>query len=326
MSKIADNEGDFLSIQAGLRIDPAVEAGKIERLVQAEVDRLGARGVVLGLSGGLDSSVCASLCVRALGRERVHTFTLPERDSDPQNVADAASVAQALGLEPTTIDLTPVLELLGVYRIASQETAGDRKMLERWLHRASRLLGSPSAFGEGLAFFYEDQPGLRLRLERRYLWRFMGAVQAFVSTKVTLRMLVLYHQAALNHCLVAGTSDKSEWSVGYFVKYGDGAQDVALLRHLYKTQIRQLAEWLELPEGIIRKPSSGDFAAGLPNEAVIGLSYERLDGILWGLEHGLPEAEICAQLGARAGEIRAVRSAMHAAQVRRALPREVGTR
>jgi len=169
----------------------------------------------------------------------------------------------------------------------------------------------------------DDHPGLRLRLQRRYLWRFMGCVQAFISTKVTLRMLMLYHQAALNHCLVAGTSDKSEWSIGYFIKYGDGAQDVALLRHLYKTQIRQLAGELELPEQIIHKPSSGDFAAGLPNEAAIGLSYERLDGILWGLEHGLPEAEICAQVGARAAEIRAVRKAMHAAQVRQELPRSL---
>jgi len=130
----------------------------------------------------------------------------------------------------------------------------------------------------------------------------------------------LYHYAALNDYLVVGTTDRSEWSIGFYDKYGDAASDISLLRHLYKTQIRALARYLGVPEPIISKPSSGDLAAGLPNEVVIGLTYEQLDATLYGLEQELPEDSIAAQVGVSRKAVQAVRQAMQVAQVREGLP------
>lgn len=307
-------------IRKGLRLDPASMAGQIEQFVQAEVARLDKRGVVIGLSGGLDSTVCAYLCVRALGKKRVLAFILPERDSDPQNIRDAELVAHTLELDATRIDLTPMLTQLGVYDLISKEWAANRRAIETGLRWLTRITRQPSAFSQGLALLYSSHPNHWERLMRRLLWRPVGHVYAFAITKVRLRMMLLYFHAWLNDCLVVGTTDKSEWSIGFYDKYGDGANDLALLRHLYKTQVRELAHYLGVPPQIINKSSSGDLAAGLPNEALIGLSYEQLDAVLWGIEHGLPEEEIVAQVRVAPVTIAAVRQAMRAARIRDELP------
>lgn len=301
-------------------IDAARAADEIEEFVRSEVTRLRKRGVVLGLSGGLDSSVCAYLCVRALGRKRVLVFSLPERDSDPQNIRDADLVAQTQGLRLTRIDLSPILAQLGVYGLVSSRFAGDRRAIEGMLNWIAVLTRRPSAFAQGMALLYNSRPGPWTRLIYRLLWRSAGRIRAFAITKVRLRMLVLYYHAMVNDCLVVGTTDKSEWTLGFYDKYGDGANDISLLRHLYKTQIRQLARHVGVPPQIVNKPSSADLAAGLPNQSLIGLSYERLDRILWCIEQGLPDEKIGTQAGVTPSAIRAIHKAMGAAQIYEALP------
>jgi len=308
------------NLQEGLRIDPAQVCNDIVAFIRREVQRLGKRGVVIGLSGGLDSSTCAYLCVRALGREHVLALILPERDSDPLNVAHARRMAEELQLPLKTVDLSPILAQIGLYDLAPATIAGNRAAIETGVRWLMRLTGVPSAFSQGLAYVYNERRALWQRLVQRFLWRYAGRIQAFVFAKVRLRMLILYYYAALHDSLVVGTTDKSEWSIGFYDKYGDGASDIALLKHLYKTQIRELARYLGLPEPIISKPSSGDLAAGLPNEVVIGLSYEQLDAILYGLEQGLSEQEIAAQLGVGQKAIRAVQQAMQTEKARDVLP------
>lgn len=308
------------TIAAGLRIDPAQVATAIEHLVCTEVARLHKRGVVLGLSGGLDSSVCAFLCVRALGRTRVKTLILPERDSDPQHMRDAALVARELGLHPTQVDLTPLLKRLRVYRGISRRQAANRGGIEAGIRWIARLTHQPSVFGTGMTFLFGGDRDPWSRLARVLLWRPVGRIYAFAITKARMRMVVLYQHAMLHNCLVIGTTDKSEWSVGFFDRYGDGANDLALLRHLYKTQIRTLAHYLGVPAQIITKPSSGDLAAGLPNETIIGLSYEQLDAVLWGIEHHLNARAIVAQASVTLAQIAAVRRAMETARIIAALP------
>lgn len=308
------------SIREGLRFDPASAASQIERFVRAEVARMGKRGVVLGMSGGLCSTVCAYLCVRALGSEHVHAYMLPERDSDPQHMRDAASVAQALGLSQTWLDLTPILRQIGVYDLVSEQQAGNRRAIEMGLRWLTRLSRRPSLFGAGIALLYNAHPTRWTQSIHRLLWKPMGRVHAFTSTKVRLRMVMLYHYAALNNCLVAGTTDKSEWSIGFYDRYGDGASDIALLRHLYKTQIRELARYLGVPSHIVSKPSSGDLAAGVPNEDLIGLTYEQLDVMLWGIGHGVDDAAIIAQAGVSPTALSAVRATVQAAREVEYLP------
>jgi NAD+ synthase len=307
-------------IQQGLRVDPQRACQQIEAFLRAEVKRLNKRGVVLGLSGGLDSSVCAALCVRALGRRRVRVLLLPERDSDPGNTQDSRHVAEMLGLKPTLIELSPLMDLIGVYGLFSENQAGNREAIQAGLRWIACLMNTASPFGEGLSLLYPSQPGVWGWLLNRLLWRPVGRIHAFAMGKVRLRMLLLHFHAMQENCLVVGTTDRSEWSIGFFDKYGDAAVDVMLLQHLYKTQIRVLAEYLDLPPRVISKPSSGDLAAGLPNEAAIGLTYEQLDGVLWGLEHGFPAAELSRLLKVPRRAVAGVRKASHAAQVRAALP------
>lgn len=310
----------MLSIQEGLHFDAAQAVNDIEQFVRSEVHRLGKRGVVLGLSGGLDSTTCAFLCVRALGRAHVLTYMLPERDTDAQNMADAELVAQTLGLKATHIDISPMLATLGVYDLVSIEQAGNRRLIERGIRWITRLSSTPSAFSEGIAMLYNSRANFWLRLARQIFWKPLGRIHAFAITKVRQRMVTLYFHAMVNNCLVVGTTDRSEWSVGFYDPYGDGASDVQLLRHLYKTQIRELAKYLGVPARIVNKPSSGDLAAGLPNESAIGLTYEQLDSILWGMNHGLTEKEIVAQTSVTLSAISSVQKAISLARLRESLP------
>lgn len=304
----------------GLRIRPAAVCDEIVTFVRREVNRLGKRGVVLGLSGGLDSSTCAYLCARALPPKRILTLLLPERDSDPTNLQHARRVAQVLQLPVQEVQLSPLLQQIGVYDLASAELVANRRALQTAIAWVARLTGRRSAFSFGIGYAYAGRRTFWKWLVRRFLWRYAGQVQAFVFTKVRLRMLLLYHYAALNDCLVVGTTDKSEWSIGFYDPYGDGASDLTLLRHLYKTQIRELARYLGVPEVILNKPSSGDLAAGLPNEAVIGLTYEELDAILYGLEQGYSPGQLMRQLAVSRSAIVAVQEAMQAANARQRLP------
>jgi NAD+ synthase len=110
-------------------------------------------------------------------------------------------------------------------------------------------------------------------------------------------MILLYYYAELENFLVLGTCNKTEKSIGFFVKYGDAAADIAPLESLYKTQVRQLAAFLEIPEEITSKPPSPDLLPGITDEYAIGLSYETLDEILWRLEAGIDRGEIAETLG-----------------------------
>lgn len=304
----------------GLHIQPAAVGAEIVSFIRREVNRLGKRGVVLGLSGGLDSSVCAYLCAQALPRKRILTLLLPERDNDPTNLQHARMVAQVLQLPVQEVPLSPLLQQIGVYNLASAELAANRRVLETAIAWIARLTGGHSAFSFGISYAYAGRHNFWKWLVQRFLWRYAGQIQAFILTKVQLRMLLLSHYASLNDCLVVGTTDKSEWSIGFYDPQGDGAGDLALLRHLYKTQIRGLARYLGVPEAILSKPSSGDLAAGLPNETVIGLTYEQLDVILYGLELGYTAGQLARQLPVSRAVVDAVQEAMQAANARQRLP------
>ena len=305
---------------AGLQIDAAIVARQIAAFVCREIRHLGKRGVVFGLSGGLDSSTCAYLCVRALGVRRVHGLILPERDSDARNAAHARLVAERLGLRVEERDITPVLLQVGIYESVPASVAGNRSLLEAGIRWIVRLTRRASAYCWAMGVYYNQNPGLLGRLVRNCFPRVVGSIFTFALTKPRVRMVMLYHAAAMHNALVVGTLDRSEWTMGFYEPHGDGASDIQLLVHLYKTQIRELARYLGVPEEIVAKPPSGDLAAGLPNEALLGLSYEKLDGVLYGLNHGIPEREISRRTGVTRRAMRDICQAMAVADLRRSLP------
>jgi NAD+ synthase len=182
------------------------------------------------------------------------------------------------------------------------------------------LSGAPALFPWAQEYVFGERRGLPARVLRSRLWTYAGQMQAFIFGKVRARMLALSVRAARLDSLLVCTTDRSEWSIGFYDPHGDGVGDLALLRHLYKTQIRDLARALGVPDEIIRQPSSGDLAAALPNEVAIGMSYEVLDRLLVGLSLGLSNEGIARQAEVSPALVAAVRSACALAEARRAMP------
>lgn len=303
-----------------LDFDPQVEIERTTAFIRSEVARRGAHGVMIGISGGLDSSVCAYLCARALPAEQVHILMLPERDSSEGLHHQGHLVVRALGLRTNEMELTSLMDRMGLYAESPRETVGNRKLLERSMGTLRRLSGAPALFPWMQEYAFGERHGLSAALLRSRLWGYAAQVQAFILGKVRTRMTLLSIKAARLDCLLVCTTDRSEYSIGFYDPHGDGVGDLALLRHLYKTQIRELGRALGVPEEILSQPSSGDLAAGLPNEIAIGMSYELLDRILAGIAMGLSDDVIARRADVHAHLVAAVRSACALADARRAYP------
>lgn len=319
-------ENSLTTVEESLQFDPALEIEKICRFISGEVDRRGVHGIVLGLSGGLDSSTCAYLCARCLRMDQIHLVSLPERDSSPGPYSHARMIAQLLDLPLEERNLSEIFDKLGLYRQVSQKVAANRRLLQRSIKILGWLSGMPSFYPWAQQYSFDKRRGFLAWLMRRRFWVQAGQTEMFVFGKVRTRMLVLSMRAMQLDCLQICTTDRSERAVGFYDIHGDGVGDIAPLQHLYKTQIRQLARELGVPEEILKQPSSGDLAAGLPNESAIGLSYEQLDKILAGLSLEMREDEIAAQSGVKPAMVKAVRSACRVADERRRMPLEMGDR
>ena len=272
-------------------LDSEATCKQIEAFIRQQVANFQRDGAIVGLSGGVDSAVTAALCVRSLGVDRVFGVTMTERDSDPRTGPDARLVAEWLGIGTMDRDLTPMLRRLGIYRWVPPAFPFPRGMRERYARRThrrltERLSGPP--FAKGLS-------GSSDATLRRTM--------AYVHSKHRLRMVVLYTYAELRNLLVVGTSNRTEWLIGFFVQYGDGAADIMPLQGLYKTQVRALAAYLKVPQRIVVKAPSPDLAPGLTDEDVIGVPYERLDRILVLLERRRSPEEVSEHLGIEQKEV-----------------------
>lgn len=232
--------------QQVLELDWEEVKNKLTRFIKDYVEKSKAKGIVLGLSGGVDSSTAASLSAMAIGGNKVFGLILPEKETyNPKDIEHAKLVAEKFGIKTETIDITPTLEAL-------QKTIP--------------------------AFDPED------RLCKGNL-------------KARTRMLYLYYYANKFNLIVCGSSDKSETMIGYFTKWGDIAADIAPLMDLYKTQVRKLAKHISVPDDIVSKPPTPMLWPGQTAEEEIGMKYDTLDLILYGLEHFMKVEEIAEQLG-----------------------------
>ncbi len=220
--------------------DANQEAARLQAWIADQVYEAGAAGVVVGLSGGIDSAVTAALSARALPG-KVLGVIMPCR-SDPRDLEDARLVAATLGIAVATVDLSSVYD----------ELLSD-------LRTAMATLPHEDAAGQGHA------GSMRL---------------AEANLKPRLRMASLYYFANAYNYLVAGTGNRSELAVGYFTKYGDGGVDILPIGHLVKHQVRALARVLAIPERIIARPPSAGLWAGQTDEGEMGFTYAELDRYL----------------------------------------------
>jgi len=270
-----------------LTIDAVNLAAQLEEFIRVGVDNLQREGAVVGLSGGIDSAVVAALAARALGPEKVLALLMPDRDSARASKRDALKLAQGLRIRHKTIGLTKFLLLIGIYWKLPLWLLGLRRFQAKLVSR----------YHDSFVKEWGESPFAAIMVGTKGLpGPLVNQAVAYHRVKGRLRMILLYYYAELENFLVLGTCNRTEKAIGFFVKYGDAAADIAPLEFLYKTQVRQLAAFLEIPEEILSKPPSPDLLPGITDEYAIGLSYETLDEILWRLEEGIDTEEIARTL------------------------------
>ena len=290
-----------------LDLDYAREADRVAAWLRETTARtLRRRGLVVAISGGIDSSCCLALAVRALGPERVHALILPERDSSDDSAARARILAAHLGVATGTVDIAPTLAAIGCY--AARDEAVRRAL---------------PAYGEGWRFKIVIDGGLEGRINqfrlvaedpqgavhgcRLALPEYLQIVAATNFKQRIRKTLEYYHADRLNYAVV-GTPNRLEYDQGFFVKNGDGSADVKPIAHLYKSQVYGMARHLGLPARVCDAVPTTDtysLAQG-QDEFYFALPYREMDLALWALEHGRPAEELAAALSITVAQAEAV--------------------
>jgi NAD+ synthase len=281
-----------------LRLDAAAETARISRTLRESIGVMRRRGAVIGLSGGIDSSVCAALCVRALGPERVLGLLMPETESSIETTELGQLMGRSLGIRTIVEDIAPILEAAGCYARRDQairEVVADYAPGDR-----SKIVLPNALDNEGYKVFsvVVESPGGRLRRARLTADAYLGILAA-TNFKQRVRKMMEYHYADRFQLAVVGTPNRLEYDQGFFVKLGDGAADIKPIAHLYKTQVYQLAEYLEIPDEIRRRPPTTDTypLEQTQEEFYFSLPLDKLDLCLYGLQHNMSEAEVGAAVG-----------------------------
>jgi NAD+ synthase len=284
---------------AAMDIDPAAETGRIVAAVREQVlARLRRKGAVLGLSGGIDSSVCAALCVRALGPERVLGVFMPERDSSPESLELGRMLAGHLGIDAVLEDVSATLEAAGCYRRFDDAL---RRVFPAYGPGCKSKIVLPGLLqGPQYRLFSAviRTPDGQVHRCRLPLEAYQETVAATNFKQRVRKMMEYYHADRLRYAVV-GTPNLLEYDQGFFVKNGDGAADLKPIAHLYKTQVYRLAEHLGVPEAIRSRPPTTDTYSleQSQEEFFFSLPYDQMDACLFAKDHGVPCREVAQALG-----------------------------
>lgn len=272
-----------------MALDCAAETDRISAAIRTYLQKNRRRGLVLGLSGGIDSTVTAALAVRAVGPEKVFGLHMPECQSEDATLVLSRKVADWLKIPQALEDITPLLEAAGFFR--RYVTAAKQVIPEfnqDWKSKvAIHATGGANTFS--YFSFVGQSPSGETVTARLSLQAYLEIVAATNFKQRTRKMLEYYHADRLNFA-VAGTPNRLEYDQGFFVKNGDGAADIKPIAHLYKTQVYRLAEYLGVPGEIRQRPPTTD-TYSLPqgqDEFYFALPYQQMDLCLYGKNHGLP--------------------------------------
>ena len=281
-----------------LHIDAAAAAEQIAATLRVQVLKdLRKRGVVVGLSGGVDSSVVAALCVRAVGPRKVLGVLMPEQDSDPDSLRLGRLVAAHLRIDCVLEDITSMLAASGCYRRRDEFI---RRVFPEYGpgYRSKVVLRKATGGAYNVSYLVVRSPDGEERQARMPLDTYLGIVAATSMKQRTRKQLEYYHADRLNYA-VAGTPNRLEYDQGFFVKNGDGAADIKPIAHLYKSQVYQLAEHFQVPEEIrVRPPTTDTYSlAQTQEEFYFGISLQKLDLCVYALDHGVSAAQVAPAIG-----------------------------
>jgi len=291
-----------------LRLDAEAEVERICASIKQTITKvLRRRGAVVGLSGGVDSSVVAALATRALGPGRVLALLMPEADSSSESAVLGRRVAEQLGVETIVEDIAPVLEAAGCYRRRDEAIRG---VIPEYGPGYRNKLVVPSILSnEGFRRFkiVVESPEGVVSEAKLPVDAFLAIVAA-TNFKQRVRKMMEYHHADRLVYAVAGTPNRLEYDQGFFVKNGDGAADFKPIAHLFKTQVYQLAEYLDIPQVIRTNPPTTDTysMAQTQEEFFFSLPYDRMDLCLYGVDHGVAPEEVGEVIGLSAEQVQRV--------------------
>jgi NAD+ synthase len=281
-----------------LAIDCTAEADRIGAwIVDTLANRLHRRGLVVAISGGIDSSVCAALAVRAVGAKKVFGLLMPERDSSASSTERGLRLAAHLGIAHEVFDISAALEALGCYR---QRDDAIRRVFpdygEGWKNKIAIAGGTEG----GINFFklVVASPDGEQRTARLPLREYLQIVAATNFKQRVRKTMDYFHADRLNHAVV-GTPNRLEYDQGFFVKVGDGAADLKPIAHLYKSQVYAMARGLGLPQEICdAQPTTDTYTLDQgQDEFYFALPYAQMDLALWSLNQGVPPDVLARNLG-----------------------------
>ncbi|MHC5061322.1 MAG: NAD(+) synthase [Planctomycetota bacterium] len=269
-----------------LSIDCEKVAGSVIFEISRIVNSYEAGGILLGLSGGIDSAVLAALSVKALSPEKVRAFYLYDMTSDASSSQNAQLVANHLSISLVSHDITPEVRKQGIYDSLLIKMMLNSKKMASFLSRG--IIDKESPFVYTLRHGNFDGS----RIKQFVYDRFVRPVEHAFCQRHIYRRKFLEQKALDENCIVLGAANRSEVMTGWFIKDGIDDMEHSPISHLYKTQIYQLAEYLDIPEEIINQAASPDMLKGVTDELAIGISYREMDVILYGMENGLGDKEI----------------------------------
>ncbi|MBP6843653.1 MAG: NAD(+) synthase [Kofleriaceae bacterium] len=277
--------------------------GELRRIIAHECKR---RGLVVALSGGIDSSCVAALATRALGKAKVFGIHMPERDSSAETIKLSRSVSDTFGFDSVLEEITPVLDGYGCYR---RRDEAIRMVFPEFGPGWKSKIVLPGLTGGELNVYYlvVQKPDGTIEKQRLPLPAYLQIVAATNFKQRTRKTFEYYHADRL-HYAVSGTPNRLEYDQGFFVKGGDGLADVKPIAHLYKTQVYAMARHLGVPVDICnRAPTTDTYSlAQGQDEFYFALPYREMDLCLWGKNHGVAPAEVAPTVGLTADQVERV--------------------
>lgn len=290
---------DVLTLDAGAEVERICAA--IRDIIFTQLRR---KGALVGLSGGVDSSVVAALCVRALGPDRVLGLLMPEAESSPDSLSLGYLIANSLGVRTILEDITPILRASGCYQ---RRDDAIRALIPEYGDRyKSKIAISKVLAGNSyktVSVIVRSPDGVEFK--RRLSAEAYLAIVAATSFKQRARKMMEYHHADRVQYAVVGTPNRLEYDQGFFVKNGDGAADLKPIAHLYKTQVYQLAQFLNVPREVTARPPTTDTYSlqQSQEEFYFSLPYDILDLCLYGKNHQLPPSVVSESTGLTIGQV-----------------------
>jgi len=292
-----------------LKIDPEKEAKIVQEFMVAQTKGTPKRdGIIVGISGGIDSAVVAALAVRAVGKDKVFALILPERESNPDSAVFARKVVDQLGVRHETVDLTDAVSSFGAYRSRDEVI---KSIFPEYNESYKFNIRLPQNLLEADRYNYYTltiDDGKGNAQEKRLAKAQLLAITSAANVKIRSRMIALYLWGERMNYFIAGTTNKTEFLLGDFCKFGDGGTDVEAISHLYKLQVYQLGDYLRVPKEIIaRTPTPDTFSLTVSDkDFYFCLPFDILDPLLYAWEYKVDTDAVAAQLNLKRDQIERV--------------------